>query len=75
MRPFDAAGLRAALRGTDVVLVEPYQAGTSAAAVADTLSDRPHRLLALGVRDPELHRYGSPPTTAPRTASMPPDRR
>lgn len=60
VRPFDAAGLRAALHGTDVVLVEPYQAGTSAAAVADALADRPHRLLALGVRDPELHRYGTP---------------
>jgi transketolase len=60
VRPFDAAGLRAALRGTDVVLVEPYQAGTSAAAVADALSDRPHRLLSLGIRDPELHRFGTP---------------
>ncbi len=60
VRPFDAAGLRGALRGTDVVLVEPYQAGTSAAAVADALADRPHRLLSLGVRDPELHRYGTP---------------
>jgi transketolase len=60
VRPFDSAGLRAALRGTDVVLVEPYQAGTSAATVADALSDRPHRLLALGIRDPELHRFGTP---------------
>ena len=60
VRPFDAAGLRTALHGSDVVLVEPYQAGTSSAAVADALADRPHRLLALGVRDPELHRYGTP---------------
>jgi transketolase len=59
VRPFDAAGLRAVLTGTDVVLVEPYQAGTSSAAVADALADRPFRLLALGVRHPELHRYGS----------------
>ena len=40
---------RGALRGTDVVLVEPYLAGTSAAEVAAALADRPHRLLALGV--------------------------
>jgi transketolase len=57
VRPLDASGLRA-LDPTDVVLVEPYQAGTSSAAVADALADRPHRLLALGVRHPELHRYG-----------------
>ena len=38
-------------RGTDVVLVEPYLAGTSAAEVAAALADRPHRLLSLGVRN------------------------
>jgi len=57
VRPFDAAGLRAA--GGDVVLVEPYLAGTSAAEVARALDDRPHRLLALGVGREELHKYGS----------------
>jgi hypothetical protein len=45
VRPFDVAGLRRALTGTDVVLVEPYQAGTSSAAVAAALADRPFRLL------------------------------
>jgi len=60
VRPFDRAGLRGALRGTDVVLVEPYLAGTSAAEVARALVDRPHRLLALGVEIPELRRYGTP---------------
>jgi transketolase len=59
VRPFDGGGLRAAFRGTDVVLVEPYLAGTSAAEVAAALHDRPHRLLALGVRNPELRRYGT----------------
>jgi transketolase len=59
VRPFDAAGLRGALRGTDVVLVEPYLAGTSASAVTDALRDRPHRLLSLGVRNAELRRYGT----------------
>jgi transketolase len=42
-----------------VVLVEPYLAGTSAAEVALALSDRPHRLLALGVGRQELRKYGS----------------
>jgi transketolase len=59
VRPFDAAGLRRAVSGTDVVLVEPYLAGTSSAEVASALTDRPHRLLALGVRNPELRRYGT----------------
>jgi transketolase len=58
VRPFDVAGLRA-LDPTEIVLVEPYQAGASSAAVADALADRPHRLLALGVRHPELRHYGS----------------
>ncbi|WP_406039743.1 transketolase [Micromonospora sp. NBC_00898] len=58
-RPFDTVGLRA-LAGTEVILVEPYLAGTSARVVGDALADRPHRLLALGVRREELRRYGSP---------------
>jgi transketolase len=60
VRPLDAAGLREVVTGTDVVLVEPTLAGTSSAAVIDALRDRPHRLLALGVREPELRRYGTP---------------
>jgi transketolase len=60
VRPFDADGLRGALgEGTEVVLVEPYLAGTSAAEVAAALVDRPHRLLALGVPNAELRRYGT----------------
>jgi transketolase len=59
VRPFDAAGLRAALTGTDVVLVEPCLAGTSAAEIAAALIDRPHRLLAVGVANEELRRYGT----------------
>ncbi|MGW1058731.1 transketolase family protein [Micromonospora rubida] len=57
-RPFDAAGLRA-LAGAEVILVEPYLAGTSARLVGDALADRPHRLLSLGVGREELRRYGS----------------
>jgi transketolase len=60
VRPFDARGLRAALGSPDVVLVEPWLAGTSARHVADALRDVPHRLLALGVDRTELRRYGTP---------------
>lgn len=58
-RPFDTAGLRA-LADTEVVLVEPYLAGTSSRLVDAALADRPHRLLSLGVGREELRRYGSP---------------
>ena len=61
VRPFDADGLRALVRGTDVVLVEPYLSGTSAAEVSAALADGPHRLLALGVSNVELRRYGTGP--------------
>ncbi|MEH1101856.1 transketolase family protein [Micromonospora sp. CPCC 205561] len=57
-RPFDTAGLRT-LAGGEVILVEPYLAGTSARVVSAALADRPHRLLALGVGREELRRYGS----------------
>jgi transketolase len=60
VRPFPAEALRAAVRGTDVVLVEPYLAGTSAAEVSRALADRPHRLLALGVPNEEFRHYGEP---------------
>jgi transketolase len=60
VRPFDAATLRAVLTRPDVVLVEPWLAGTSARCIADALVDVPHRLLALGTRRTELRHYGSP---------------
>ncbi|MYW20468.1 transketolase [Streptomyces sp. SID2955] len=61
VRPFDTAGLRRATEaaGTDVVLVEPYLAGTSTAAVSEALVDVPHRVLGLGVGRRELRRYGT----------------
>ncbi|WJV45045.1 transketolase family protein [Streptomyces flavofungini] len=61
VRPFDAAGLRRAVGGAvaaDVVLVEPYLAGTSTAAANDALVEVPHRVLGLGVARRELRRYG-----------------
>jgi transketolase len=60
VRPFDVAALRAATVAAvpDVVLVEPYLAGTSTATVNDALADVPHRVLGLGVGRRELRRYG-----------------
>ena len=60
IRPFDAAGLRAVLAAPEVVLVEPYLAGTSSRLVSEALVDVPHRLLALGVGREELRKYGTP---------------
>jgi transketolase len=60
VRPFDARTFRNASTSSDVVLVEPWLAGTSARCVSDTLVDVPHRLLALGTRRTELRHYGSP---------------
>jgi transketolase len=57
IRPFDARTLRA-VAGTDVVLVEPWFAGTSAHCVSEALADRPHRLLSLGVPRTEFRHYG-----------------
>ncbi|MFB6890354.1 transketolase family protein [Kitasatospora sp. NPDC056327] len=62
VRPFDGAALRAATElVADVVLVEPYLAGTSANEAHEALADRPHRVLALGVPRAEHRQYGSVP--------------
>jgi transketolase len=60
VRPFPAAAVRALATGSEVILVEPYLAGTSAAALADALRDIPRRLLSLGIPPVELRRYGRP---------------
>lgn len=61
VRPFDGRALRVAAgtAGADVVLVEPYLAGTSTAAANDALADVPHRVLGLGIARRELRRYGT----------------
>ncbi|MCY0940433.1 transketolase family protein [Streptomyces antarcticus] len=61
VRPFDDAALRQAVgrSAPAVVLVEPYLAGTSAAAAGAALADVPHRVLGLGVGRAELRRYGT----------------
>lgn len=61
VRPFDAEALRAATGAqdaSDVVIVEPYLAGTSTRFADDALVDRAHRVLGLGVGRQELRRYG-----------------
>jgi transketolase len=58
--PFPAGEVRALASGSAVAIVEPYLAGTSAAALADALRDEPRRLLTLGVPPIELRRYGTP---------------
>ncbi|GAB3498200.1 transketolase [Nocardiopsis coralliicola] len=62
-RPFDRAGLNRLVAGAgqaDVLVVEPYLAGTSAHEVAAALADRRHRQRSLGVlRDTEVRRYGT----------------
>jgi transketolase len=61
IRPFDHAGLRAAVADArpDVMVVEPYLRGTSAHEVAEALADVPHRLRSHGVRrDEEVRAYG-----------------
>jgi transketolase len=63
VRPFDAGALRQAVRAcenADVVLVEPYLAGTSNREVDEALADVPHRVLGLGISRAELRRYGTP---------------
>ena len=58
-RPFDADTLHASLTGDLVVLVEPYQAGTSSAEVSAALADIPHRIAAIGVPNIEHRKYGT----------------
>jgi transketolase len=59
VRPFDSASLLGTLGAANVVIVEPYLAGTSSRLVSDALVAVPHRLLGLGVRADELRRYGT----------------
>ena len=60
VRPFPSSDVRALASGSEIAIVEPYLAGTSAAALAEALRDEPRRLLALGVPPIELRRYGTP---------------
>ena len=59
VRPFDTGALRSTLAAANVVLVEPYLAGTSARLIGDALADVPHRLLSLGVSRTDMRSYGT----------------
>lgn len=58
--PIDPIGLRAAVTGTDVLLVEPYLSGTSSAQIIEAFADRPIRLRTHGVNQVDIRHYGSP---------------
>jgi transketolase len=57
-RPLDTEGLRLLVE-TEVVVVEPYLAGTSAGLVGAALGGIPHRSLHLGVGRAEVRDYGT----------------
>ncbi|WP_225849058.1 transketolase family protein [Streptomyces sp. HPF1205] len=62
VRPFDAAAVRRAVAGADaadLVLVEPYLAGTSVPFASQALAHLPHRVLGLGTGREEMRRYGT----------------
>ena len=66
--PFPAAELRALASGrSDVVIVEPYLAGTSAAALADALRDQP----APPARASACRRSSCAATAGPRSTAAP----
>ncbi|MGI9666646.1 MAG: transketolase family protein [Acidimicrobiia bacterium] len=58
--PIDGRGLRASVLGDELIVVEPYQTGTSIARIAEAMTDRPMRLRAHGVTNEDLRRYGTP---------------
>ncbi|WP_067509523.1 transketolase family protein [Actinoplanes sp. TFC3] len=58
-RPLDVNRLRELVHD-EIVVVEPYLAGTSSAAVTAALSRVPHRALHLGVSAAEYRSYGTP---------------
>jgi transketolase len=60
VRPLDRETLLATLGKPDIIMVEPYLAGTSAHLLSSALSHLPHHLLSLGVPRGELRRYGTP---------------
>lgn len=59
IRPFDIHTLRETLTEPDVMLVEPYLAGTSVPQVDRVLADVRHRVLGVGVEAGERRRYGT----------------
>jgi transketolase len=61
IEPFDAATLRAFARaGSTLAVVEPYYERTTGGPILAALSDRPVRIVSIGVPRAFLHRYGTP---------------
>ena len=59
IRPFDSRTLRATLTAPDVMIVEPYLAGTSVLQVNRALADARHRVSGVGVEAGERRKYGA----------------
>ncbi|KAA0924284.1 MULTISPECIES: transketolase [unclassified Rhodococcus (in: high G+C Gram-positive bacteria)] len=59
IRPFDSATLRGTLTAPDIMIVEPYLAGTSVLQVDRALADVRHRVLGIGVEPGERRKYGT----------------
>lgn len=59
IRPFDSATLRETLTAPDIMMVEPYLAGTSVLQVDRALADVRHRVLGIGVESGERRKYGT----------------
>ena len=73
VRPFDARTFRSVLTSPEVVLVEPWLAGTSARCVADALVDAPASAAGPGhAPDRAAALRQSRPSTSAPTASTPP---
>jgi transketolase len=60
LAPFDAATLAREATGDDVIVVEPFFAGTLAAPVSAALGSRLARLQAIGVPRAVIRGYGTP---------------
>ncbi|MGI9643565.1 MAG: transketolase family protein, partial [Acidimicrobiia bacterium] len=58
--PIDAGAIRSLVRGQDLLVVEPYLVGTSVAPIVEALDGRLLRVRSHGVRDVDLHSYGTP---------------
>jgi len=59
IEPLDSQAIQSHAAGNEVILVEPYLEGTSAAAISRIFSGSPRRFLAIGTQLTEHRRYGS----------------
>jgi transketolase len=59
IRPFDGTTLRETLTAPDIMIVEPYLAGTSVPQIDRAMADMRHRVLGIGVEPGERRKYGT----------------